>query len=79
MITRSDVAHSLAALSRRLEVHSTTLEQNSAYGACHISGSFCLRGGATALVYSPTCIDVLTEETMAVDDADVTVPLLPKN
>ena len=58
MITRSDVAnnnennnndnkdvtHLLAALSHRLEVHSTTPGQNSAYGACHSSGSLCLRG-----------------------------------
>ena len=47
MIMHSDVAHSLAGLSRRLEVHSTTPGQNSAYRACHSSGSFCLRGATS--------------------------------
>ena len=40
---------SLAALSRRLELHSRTPGQNSAYGACHSSGSLLLEGGN----YSP--------------------------
>ena len=37
-----------SSLARRLELHSTTLGQNSAYRACHSSGFFCLRGD-----YSP--------------------------
>ena len=40
---------SLAALSRRLELHSRTPGQNSAYGACHRSCFLLLEGGG----YSP--------------------------